>query len=304
MVACKWPKKRGRKLHPTTLEQMEKFKQANKMTQFVPAAIQVAHRKMVEGTNLLPRDLMISAMYGRGWQFIIAGQRRRYPVAARIDLSKTLDILGGLAGDVIARGPELWERVRPTDVGQVLTSQGPGNLPQYQAVPGGAGGWTELEDTTLASSLGINGRMEVAIPANAKQVQIDIYIPFHSTGYRPVIQMNGVTSSQYNISNLDWGIGPALAKFAVGSVTAIRFYRNANTPDAGMIWGHWDFFQPTDSQRMNAMGRLYSSTQMSGTAYGQWQNPSAVRVTTIGFSSQSGVGLQAGTRIIAKAVLS
>lgn len=304
LLACKWPKKRGRPLHPTTLEQNERFTQANKMAQYAPASVQMAHRKLVEGTGLLPRDMMISSMMGRGWQFLVTTGRKRYPVAALQDLSDTLDILGALAGDIIGRGPELWQHVRPTDVGQVLTSQGPGVLPAFQAAAGGGGGWTELEDTTLTSSLSIGERMNVDIPGNAKQVQIDIYIPFHATGYRPVIQMNDVGASEYNISTLDWGIGPALTKFAVGSVSGIRFYRNANTPDTGMIWGHWNFFQPTDSDRMNAIGQTYSSTQLAGQMMGQWQNPSGVRVTKIGFQSQTGVGLQSGTRVIARAVLS
>lgn len=60
----KWPKKRGKNLHPKTLKQMEWFKRANTATKFIAPSEQMVAMWAAKGTGLYPRDLLMSALAG------------------------------------------------------------------------------------------------------------------------------------------------------------------------------------------------------------------------------------------------
>ena len=111
IVLQAWPRKSKRPLHPTTIEANEKFRQANLLTKYVSADQQILAREASEGTPLLPRDLLIAAMYGRLWAIDIVGEGTLYSLAMASDVSQNLDIIGQLPGDTLARADETWERV-------------------------------------------------------------------------------------------------------------------------------------------------------------------------------------------------
>lgn len=297
MIACKWPVKRGRPLHPTTLEQNEKFKQANKMAQFAPAELQMAHRVMVEGTNLLPRDLMISAMMGRGFAFVVHNQQRRYPMAARQDLSNTLDILGALAGDVLGRGPELWERMRPTAPGQMLTSNLPGELPTWQSVGSQAGMWVQIDDTTLAVALAVGAAHSVVVPVPFKELEVQFQTETGQQNIQPVIRINNNVADTFQTQvNSTVSGGPLLTL----SYTANKYF---DVFDAGGVPALKNYAftariaQFSATPQYSIMGTGYSNLREMSSFAGRWISNTGAPFATVQFLSVAGVGLQIGTRM-------
>lgn len=138
-VLATWPKKRGRNIHPTTREQNLKFAEANYLAKYADAETQVLAREVTAGTPLLPRDLLVGAMYGRLWAIDVIGEGTLYSEAMVSDVSQNLDVIGQKPGDILARGISAWTRVPGSTAGRVLTSQGP-TLPPVWAAPAGVGG--------------------------------------------------------------------------------------------------------------------------------------------------------------------
>lgn len=131
----KWPKKRGKNLHPKTLKQMEWFSQANKLCRYIdPAQLAIAKR-VTAGTPLMPRDILLMAMSGRLYSVELEGRGEIYPVAAINDVSRSLDVIAQKPGDMMARGPTFWQRITPGPAGQVLTSVGPNDAPRFEPSP-------------------------------------------------------------------------------------------------------------------------------------------------------------------------
>jgi len=303
LYACKWPVKRPRVKHPTTLEQMEKFRQANWLCKYVPASIQMAHRTLVEGTPLLPRDMMIAAMYGRGFTWDIPGHRKRYPVAAVRDLSDNLDLLGGVPGDILARGLDRWQVSRPTNPGQQLISQLPGIPPVWTDPAGGIGVWQQLEDTTLSAGLGLNVYHEVPIPANAQELEFTFHTPAVVTGVMPALRLNADNGGNY--SWMQQGVkNPATAFVQVqAGTTFIRLgstqigLMTARTSMRGRI------FQPAASTNVNYDCSMNSGGINMLKMQGAWVWSGTPKISALGFTSVSGVGLPIGTRIIVRAAI-
>jgi len=303
LYACKWPVKRPRVKHPTTLAQMEKFRQANWMAKFAPARVQQAHRDLVRGTQLLPRDMMVAAMYGRGFTWEIPGHRRRYPVAAVRDLSDNLDLLGAVPGDILARGMDRWEVSRPTNPGQQLISQLPGIPPVWTDPAGGIGIWQQIEDTTLSAGLGLNAYHEVAIPANAQELEFTFFIPATGGGVMPVARINADNGTTY--SWMQQGVkNPATAFVQVqANTTFIRLgstqigVMTARTSMRGRI------FQPAASGNSNYECQMNSGGINMLSMQGAWVWSGSPHISALGFASVSGVGLPIGTRIIVRAAI-
>jgi hypothetical protein len=65
-------------------------------------------------TTLLPRDLMIAAMYGRAFAVVMPDGRITWAMSAVSDVSKSLDVLGSTVGSILVRGVDWWEAVPPS----------------------------------------------------------------------------------------------------------------------------------------------------------------------------------------------
>jgi len=128
----KWPKKRGPPKTDAHREQVEKFSQANRLAKYALPQSQVAAISATKNTSFYPRDLQVMAMYGRAWALAFPGQRTLWPVAARQDVSGSLDVLASTEGDLLARGPNFWSQVPGGTLGQVLTSNGGSLLPSFK----------------------------------------------------------------------------------------------------------------------------------------------------------------------------
>jgi len=137
----KWPRKRGRNLHPKTLAQMEWFRQANELAKYVAPQQQVLAREAAAGSPLLPRDLLIMAMAGRMFAIDFIDGRMLFPMAARAGISESLDVLSHEVGAVLVRAATYWEGLSPGLAGSVLTSAGPGQPPVWAGGVGAGGSW-------------------------------------------------------------------------------------------------------------------------------------------------------------------
>lgn len=139
LVLCKWPRKRGRGVDPATKARNDDFKQANWLCRYLDARQIMTARNAAQGTPLMPRDLLVSAMYGRLYAFAREGGGTAFSRAMVSDVSHNLDIIGQTPGDLLARGTDGWEPVHGGDAGKVLTSQGPNQPPAWTAGGGGGG---------------------------------------------------------------------------------------------------------------------------------------------------------------------
>lgn len=54
-------------------------------------------------------------------------------MAARADVSGSMDVLASGHGDLLGRGHDFWSPITPGPVGQILTSNGVGELPSFKA---------------------------------------------------------------------------------------------------------------------------------------------------------------------------
>ncbi len=300
LIACKWPRRRPRVTHPTTLAQMEKFRQANWLTKFAPAAVQMTHRKIVAGTQLLPRDLMIAAMYGRGLTWQINDHRRRYPVAAVQDLSDTLDLLGTLPGDIIARGPDGWRVSSPTQPGQVPMSQAAGLAPVWQTLTGGVGIWQGVEDVTLAVPLALNAYHSVAIPPTTqREVEFTVFIPTTASGVAPACRLNGSAAANYFIQQQGMLNANVLTVFAQNQ-TQWRLNHSSMGNLTGKHWIRGRVFQDTAGENVGLWADYESGGNAMLQVKGAWVFAGAQPLAAISFGSMGGQGLPAGTRIIVR----
>jgi len=136
----KWPKKRGPPKTQDHKDQVEKFSQANRLAKYALPQSQVAAISATKNTSFYPRDLQVMAMYGRAWALAFPGQRTLWPMAARQDVSGSLDVLASQHGDLLGRGHDFWQQIAAGALGQVLTSNGLLELPSFKPAGDFTGG--------------------------------------------------------------------------------------------------------------------------------------------------------------------
>lgn len=302
LIVCKWPAKRKRVTHPTTQEQNEQFRQTQWAIKYMPARIQAYHRRITEGTPLLPRDLLTGGMYGRITNPGSRQEPRLYSMAARNDLSEVLDLFGFSEGAMLYRGPDYWAAAFPTEAGQVPVSGGPGEPIAFQTLTGSGGSWQIIQETTLTSDLALNEKVSINFPSTWLELDLTWFFPFNATGINPQLQFASDTGSKYTGSRVDLSSAIGLVGNTYGPATAIPWFRAAHAPNQGSGTGH--AFIQGNASNVNA----YIHTDLRGGnnlgAKG-WHTFSAAAsaITSLQLFSSSGVGLRSGTRIILKATL-
>jgi hypothetical protein len=130
-VQAKWPRKRGKKLHPHTIAQAEFFRQVQWAFKYSDPTVQSSYVEAVAGTPLMPRDLFLMAVSGRMHVLVRQDGKKIFPMAGSQSISDALDFVGQLPGQVLARGAEAWEAAGPAPEGYVLASNGPDAAPSW-----------------------------------------------------------------------------------------------------------------------------------------------------------------------------
>lgn len=126
-----WPKKRGRNLNPKTQAQNDLFRECSWAIKYLPGIVQRQCAAAVAGTPLLPRDLMMQILYGRLFAVKLPDGRRIYPMAARQDISESLDILGQVPGMILIRGEDFWEQLALGDPFSLLSVNAAGDAVEW-----------------------------------------------------------------------------------------------------------------------------------------------------------------------------
>lgn len=137
----KWPKPQPWK-RKTQAEALNKFAQAQRLFSYTTPEQQTVFRELSKNSPYLPRDYWTAMLYGRlaYWRDSETG-KVVYPMAAREEVSRSLDTISQTPGAMLYRTNNLWAEVSPGALGDVLTSFGPGAAPQWLPSSGGAGRW-------------------------------------------------------------------------------------------------------------------------------------------------------------------
>lgn len=132
-----WPKKRGKKLHPTTIDQNEWFRQAQWATKFMPAEMYWKVAQAVQGSPLLPRDILTMMMAGRLLAFTGPDGTTIWSRQVLSDVSDALDAITNSPGAMLIRGEDGWIALMPGAAGDVLKIPDEGGAPAW--LPDGGG---------------------------------------------------------------------------------------------------------------------------------------------------------------------
>lgn len=135
-----WPKKRPGKKHPHTAEQNEWFRQAQWATKYMAPEMYWQAQQAVQGTPLLPRDILTMMMAGRLAAFVSPTGRVIWSKAVQNDVSRALDVISDVPGAMLVRGPDGWQAILPGAPGQALVMPAEGDVPEWGEGGGGAGG--------------------------------------------------------------------------------------------------------------------------------------------------------------------
>lgn len=133
----KWPKKRGTPKSALQRWWIDWFRQANLLAKYADGMAMARAIEMTRQTGLYPRDVMLSAMRGRLYVWADETGWKWYPMAAVQDISDSLDVLAQTIGSVLVRATDRWRAPPVGVVGDVLTNQGVGAPPVWQAPAAG-----------------------------------------------------------------------------------------------------------------------------------------------------------------------
>lgn len=167
-----WPRRRGRVKNPVTKAQNEKFTQANKLAKYASADDQWMSIEVAKNSPLYPRDLLVSAMYGRLFETLTIDGQEYVSVAVRDDISDDLDKVGGTqVGTLLIRRPEGWRALLAGDDGAVLTAKGPTEVPEWGEGGGGSG---KFYTSSLPST--VSNSAAAATKGNPVQIARDVSV--------------------------------------------------------------------------------------------------------------------------------
>lgn len=159
IIMAKWPDQRKGPLSQKQQDAVEKFRQAAIATKYMDADDQKSARELTKGTNALPRDLLMQALYGRLGVVLLNDGTRIYSVAALKDASGLLDIITNAPGSMLYRGEDYWLALPPGASEQTL-KMGEDGFPLWGASGGGGTNWyfnpPSAGNFTLASGDGTN----------------------------------------------------------------------------------------------------------------------------------------------------
>lgn len=115
-----WPGKRRKRITQAERDLQDAFRKAMKTAKQWPPDMQADYRKAVEGTALLPTDLIMMTIYGNAFAIKLDDGRTLYSMITRAKVSESLDIISQVPGTILARGETYWGEVPPGTEGQVL----------------------------------------------------------------------------------------------------------------------------------------------------------------------------------------
>ena len=154
----RWPRPRGINRNPTNAYWSRWLKAITLLYRWQPATVQAQLQEATRDTPWMPRDPFISAARGRAWSITFDDGRTYYPMPTQAAVSESLDAIGQLEGQLLARSANLWVPIAPGSTpGDVLTWQAADEVPAWAPAGGGGGGsldaWSPLTPPDVAGSL-------------------------------------------------------------------------------------------------------------------------------------------------------
>lgn len=109
-------------------------------------------RQATNGLPIKPTDPLLQAMRGSIWAIEFDDGTTIWPQRAVYLMSYSLDIITSVVGSLLVRGQDTWQAITPGTAGQVLTSNGPDDVPTYQDSTGGGGSTATTGATVTRNS--------------------------------------------------------------------------------------------------------------------------------------------------------
>lgn len=120
LIWQRWPVRQPTPRTPLEKETITTFSVASTATlYFDPFQLDFANA-VARQTTLLPRDLLMMALYNRGTLIVQEDGRKLYSMAALQDVSDLLDTIGQVPGDMMYRGTTWWTRLPVGNAGDFL----------------------------------------------------------------------------------------------------------------------------------------------------------------------------------------
>lgn len=196
LIAQKWPRKRGKPKKASDVIKQSLFAYAaHWSTNPEPIAYQTAIY-LTKGTLMMPRDMIIAAMYGNALTFIRPDgtiMKRYYDVAA--DPQATLDLITEETGAMLVRLKEGWVGLLPGNSGDVLTITN--SIPDWAkpTAAGGGNGWT-MHQLSIISDTTAHATKAMIVQFSQDATINELWIPFSlQAGFTAIIQIAKLTSN-------------------------------------------------------------------------------------------------------------
>jgi hypothetical protein len=139
----RWPRKRPKKPSKKQRQVQDKFAQANRAFSYQDPQVSQWMMSQVEGTPLLPRDIMTMTMFGRLMQIVAPDGQDLWPMPARNDVSEALDVLGKQEGSTLIRGKDYWQALAASPGGSITPLMAVATVETDHKQPGGV--WSPVK---------------------------------------------------------------------------------------------------------------------------------------------------------------
>ncbi len=103
-----WPSPRGKSATEAQAAQRAWFRQASWAIKWMNPDMVAQVMAARQGLPLLPRDMLMMMLSGRLASTFNKQGQRIYPMAARLDVSESLDTISQIQNTILVRGPEYW----------------------------------------------------------------------------------------------------------------------------------------------------------------------------------------------------
>lgn len=167
----KWPRKRGAPKSAAQRFWIDWFKQANYLAKYASALDVTNAMDITRGTMLYPRDVLLKAMRGSLYWWRDENGKKWMPKYFNQEVSNSLDAIGQTAGEFLYRAADRWRALSAGNAGEVLTTLGPNDDPEWRAVGGGGGALTAI-GTYIPTVNGVNQLLDIPIPAGYRQYHL------------------------------------------------------------------------------------------------------------------------------------
>lgn len=138
-----WPRRQPRPRTQAEADNRKTLATAARAIIYFDAYQQVFAAGVARSSQLLPRDLLMQAIFTRGPAPMLKTGKKYFSMPAMMDISELLDAIGQLPGDMMFRGPDWWTRIPAGNLGDILTMSAD-DTPLWAPPPSPSGGNSEI----------------------------------------------------------------------------------------------------------------------------------------------------------------